>query len=89
MVRTRTDDPEDATAAQLDRMERLIMEMVETLRQQQQQQPSPLIHVPPPGIQDHQAEDRTITLTKEFEKMKSPSFKKGIEPMKAEAWVLG
>ncbi|XP_028093280.1 uncharacterized protein LOC114293412 [Camellia sinensis] len=70
-------------------MERLIMEMVETLRQQQQQQPSPPIPVPPPGIQDHQAEDRTITLTKEFKKMKPPSFKEGIEPMKAEAWVLG
>ncbi|XP_028067473.1 uncharacterized protein LOC114270223 [Camellia sinensis] len=36
MVRTRAEDPEDATSARLDRMERMIMEMVtefETLRQ--------------------------------------------------------
>ena len=71
----------------------MIMEMAETLRQQQQQPqqqpppPSPL--VPPPAVQDFHAEDRTITLTKEFKKMKPPSFKGGIEPMKAEAWVLG
>ncbi|XP_028107654.1 uncharacterized protein LOC114306582 [Camellia sinensis] len=91
MVRTRTEDVEDATSARLDRMERMIMEMAETLRQQQQlpqQQPPPL-PVPPPAAQDFHAEDRTITLTKEFKKMKPPSFKGGIEPMKAEAWVLG
>ncbi|XP_028085586.1 uncharacterized protein LOC114286610 [Camellia sinensis] len=40
-------------------------------------------------VQDFHAEDRTITLTKEFKKMKPPSFKGGIERMKAEAWVLG
>ncbi|XP_028100871.1 uncharacterized protein LOC114300186 [Camellia sinensis] len=40
-------------------------------------------------MQDYQAEDQTITLTKEFKKMKSSSFKGGIEPMRAEVWVLG
>ncbi|XP_028111377.1 uncharacterized protein LOC114309769 [Camellia sinensis] len=45
--------------------------------------------VPPPIVQDHQANDRTITLTKEFEKMKPPSFKGGIDPLKVKAWVLG
>ncbi|XP_028068632.1 uncharacterized protein LOC114271216 [Camellia sinensis] len=67
--------------------------MAETLRQQQLQQqsqpqpPPPL--VPPPVVQDYHAEDRTITLTKEFKKMKPPTFKGGIDPMKVEAWVLG
>ncbi|XP_028119276.1 uncharacterized protein LOC114316792 [Camellia sinensis] len=91
MVRTRTEDAEDPTLARLDRMERMIMEMAETLRQQQQQpqQQPPSLPVPPPTAQDFHAEDRTITLTKEFKKMKPPSFKGGIEPMKSEAWVLG
>ncbi|XP_028079844.1 uncharacterized protein LOC114281548 [Camellia sinensis] len=91
MVRTRTEDPEDATYAQLDRMERMIMEMAETLWQQHQQpQPQPPPPpVPPPVVQDFHAEDRTITLMKEFKKMKPPSFKGGIELMIAEAWVLG
>ncbi|XP_028112589.1 uncharacterized protein LOC114310698 [Camellia sinensis] len=91
MVRTRTEDVEDATSARLDRMERMLMEMAETLRQQQQQPPQqpPPPPVPPPVVQDFHAEDRTITLTKEFKKMKPPTFKGGIEPMKAEAWVLG
>ncbi|XP_028109744.1 uncharacterized protein LOC114308371 [Camellia sinensis] len=71
-------------------MERMIMEMAKTLRQQQQQQqPPPPVPVPPPEVQDYHVEDRTITLTKEFKKMKPPSFKGEIEPMKAEAWVLG
>lgn len=86
------DDPEDSTSAQLDKMERMIMEMAETLRQQQQQQQRqqpPPPPVPPPVVQDYQAEDRTITLTKEFKKMKPPLFKGGIDPMNAEAWVLG
>ncbi|XP_028099709.1 uncharacterized protein LOC114299217 [Camellia sinensis] len=87
MVRTRVEDSDEATSAQLDRMERMIMDMAETLRQQQQQPPPP--PVPPPVVQDVHVEDRTITLTKEFKKMKPPSFKGGIKPMKAEAWVLG
>ncbi|XP_028083648.1 uncharacterized protein LOC114284895 [Camellia sinensis] len=41
--------------------------------------------VPPPIVQDHQANDRTITLTNEFEKMKQPSFKGGIDPLKDKA----
>ncbi|XP_028109694.1 uncharacterized protein LOC114308326 [Camellia sinensis] len=90
MVRTRTEDPEDATSARLDRMERMIMEMADTLWQQQQQpQPQPPPPpVRPPVAQDFHVEDRTITLTREFKKMKPPSFKGGIEPMKTEAWVL-
>ncbi|XP_028067735.1 uncharacterized protein LOC114270437 [Camellia sinensis] len=63
--------------------------MAETLRQQQQQlPPSPPLPVLP-LIQAHQADDRTIALTKEFKKMKPPLFCGGVDPLKAEAWVLG
>ncbi|XP_028064290.1 uncharacterized protein LOC114267449 [Camellia sinensis] len=44
---------------------------------------------PPPVVQDQQADDRTIALTKEFKKLKPPLFKRGIDPLKAQAWVLG
>ncbi|XP_028056945.1 uncharacterized protein LOC114260944 [Camellia sinensis] len=45
--------------------------------------------MPPPIVQDHQVEDRTIALMKEFKKMKLPLFIGGIDPLKEEAWVLG
>ncbi|XP_028105360.1 uncharacterized protein LOC114304399 [Camellia sinensis] len=45
--------------------------------------------VPSPVVQDYQADDRTIALTKEFKKMKPPLFKEGIDPLKVETWVLG
>ncbi|XP_028089999.1 uncharacterized protein LOC114290320 [Camellia sinensis] len=45
--------------------------------------------VPPPIVQDHYANDRTIALTKEFKKMKPPLFRGGIDLLKVEAWVLG
>ncbi|XP_028115964.1 uncharacterized protein LOC114313742 [Camellia sinensis] len=91
MVRTRTEDSEDATSVRLDRMERMIMEMAETLRQQQQQQQPqpPPPPIPPPVVQDFHAEDRTTTLTREFKMMNPPSFKREIEPIKAKVWVLG
>ncbi|XP_028098905.1 uncharacterized protein LOC114298516 [Camellia sinensis] len=92
MVRTMMEDPEGSTSARLDRIERMIMEMAETLRQQQQEQPQPQPPPPPiplPVVQDYHIEDRTITLTKEFKKIKPSIFKRGIDPMKAETWVLG
>lgn len=92
MVQTRMDDSKDSTSTRLDRLEMMIMQMVETMRQQKQQQQQPLlppVPVPSPVVQDHQAEDRTITLTKDFKMMKLPLFKDGIDPMKAETWVLG
>ncbi|XP_028095885.1 uncharacterized protein LOC114295786 [Camellia sinensis] len=69
--------------------------MAEAIRQQQQWQqqqqqppPQPPMHVPPlaPGCQ---SETYTIALTGEFKKMKPPVFHGRIEPLKAEAWVLG
>ncbi|XP_028124927.1 DASH complex subunit DAM1-like [Camellia sinensis] len=55
MVRTRMEESDEATSARLDRMERMIMDMAETLRQQQQQPPPP--PVPPPAVQDVHVED--------------------------------
>ncbi|XP_028091967.1 uncharacterized protein LOC114292257 [Camellia sinensis] len=38
-------------------------------------------------IEDYQTGDR-IAFTEEFKKMKPPLFHEGVEPLKAEAWVL-
>ncbi|XP_028099393.1 uncharacterized protein LOC114298942 [Camellia sinensis] len=91
MVRTRADELEESSTARLDRMERMIQDMAETLRQQwqwqeqwQHLQPSP----PVQPIPDFHNDARKIVLTKEFKKMKSPSFCGGVDPLKAEAWVL-
>ncbi|XP_028054807.1 uncharacterized protein LOC114259013 [Camellia sinensis] len=43
----------------------------------------------PPLAPRCQPETCTIALTGEFKKMKPPEFHGGIEPLKAEAWVLG
>ena len=94
MVRTRGDELEESSTARLDRMERLIQEMAEALRQQQEwqqqwQQPHPPPSPPAPPMPDNQNDDRIIALTKEFKKMKPPQFHGGLDPLKAEAWVLG
>ena len=47
--------------------------------------PPPVPQVPPPPALYG---DGTIALIREFKKMKPPRFSGGIEPMKAEAWVL-
>ncbi|XP_028079095.1 uncharacterized protein LOC114280883 [Camellia sinensis] len=44
--------------------------------------------VPPPAP-GFQTGDYIVTLTREFKKMKPPLFHGKIEPLKAEAWVLG
>ena len=94
MVRTRSDEIEESSTTRMDRMERLIQEMAETLRQQQEwqqqwQQPHPLPPPPAPPVPDNQNDDRIIALTKEFKKMKPPQFHGGLDPLKAEACFLG
>ena len=94
MVRTRGDKIEESFTARMDRMERLIQEMAETLKQQQEwQQQWQLPHPPPPPpappVTDFQNDDRIIALIKEFKKMKPPQFHSGLDPLKAETWVLG
>ncbi|XP_028054434.1 uncharacterized protein LOC114258647 [Camellia sinensis] len=94
MVRIRGDELEEATSSRLDRMEQMMQDMAEAIRQQQQwqhqQQPPPpppmLVPPPSPGCQP---ESCNIALTREFKKMKPPLFHGRIEPLKAEAWVLG
>ena len=90
MVRTRGDEIEESSTARLDRMERLIQEMAETLRQQQEwQQQWQQPHPPPPPlappVPDNQNDDRIIALTKECKKMKPPQFHGGLDSLKAEA----
>jgi len=55
-----------------------MLELTESLRQQQQRQ----IHVPEPANYD------MITLTQKYNKMKPPEFLRGNETLKAKAWVL-
>ncbi|XP_028124956.1 uncharacterized protein LOC114321922 [Camellia sinensis] len=43
----------------------------------------------PPLAPGCQPKTYTVALTREFKKMKPPVFHGGIEPLKAEAWVLG
>ncbi|KAL7214997.1 hypothetical protein ACSBR1_027223 [Camellia fascicularis] len=97
MVRTRGDELDEETSSRLDRMERMMQDMAKAIRQQQQWQqqqqqppppPPPPMHVPSPAP-GCQAGDCTVALTREFKKMKPPVFYGGIEPLKAEAWVLG
>ena len=43
----------------------------------------------PPPVQEHQADECTIALTKEFQKLKPLLFWGVVDPLKAKAWVLG
>lgn len=68
------------------RMERM-MELITARLEQQQNQPPP----PPPVQPEPNAnvnDGDIIALTQKFSKMKPPSFQGGLEPLKAEAWVL-
>ncbi|XP_028086315.1 uncharacterized protein LOC114287238 [Camellia sinensis] len=56
----------------------MVKALTESLSQQQQTQ----IHVPELANYD------LITLAQKYNKMKPPEFEGGIEPLKAEAWVL-
>ncbi|CAL5409671.1 unnamed protein product [Camellia sinensis] len=83
-------EPESSsTEARMERMERMIELITARLEQQQNQQPPP---PPPPPVQPEpnaNADDGDIiALTHKFSKMKPPSFQGGLEPLKAEAWVL-
>ncbi|XP_028120019.1 uncharacterized protein LOC114317460 [Camellia sinensis] len=57
--------------------------------QNQQQQRQPFPPPPPPPVQIEPINnDDIITLTQKYKKLKPPEFAGGIEPLKAEAWVL-
>ncbi|CAL5335311.1 unnamed protein product [Camellia sinensis] len=78
MEMTRNIDEFESSDARISRLERMVGALTENLKQQQQGQ----IHVPEPANYD------MITLTQKYNKMKPPEFQGGIEPLKAEAWVL-
>ena len=77
-------EPESSsTEARMERMERMIELITARLEQQNQPPPPPLVQ-PEPNVNDGDI----IALTQKFSKMKPPSFQGGLEPLKAEAWVL-
>ena len=85
MEGTRSDDVTESSNAQIDRIERMIEALTESIRQQQRRQPLPhpfsLVQIEPMNSDN-------IYLTQKFNKMKPPTFLDGIEPLKAETWML-
>ncbi|XP_028106246.1 uncharacterized protein LOC114305360 [Camellia sinensis] len=66
-------------------MEQMLTVLTEVIMQQQRQQPLP--H-PSPPVQVEPNNNDIINLTQEFMKMKLLTFLGGIEPLKAETWLL-
>ena len=67
------------------RMEQMLAALTKTLTQQQRQQPLP---PSPPPAQAKVDNANIINLTQKFMKIKPPTFYGGIEPLKAETWLL-
>ena len=67
------------------RMERMMELITARLEQQNQQPPPPPVQ---PELNVNVNDGDIIALTQKFSKMKAPSFQGGLEPLKAEAWVL-
>ncbi|XP_028110095.1 uncharacterized protein LOC114308662 [Camellia sinensis] len=95
MVNTnaRNVDESESSNARIDRLERMVEALTRLVRQQQeqnqQQQRQPFPPPPPPPVQMEPINnDDVITLTQKYKKLKPPEFAGGIEPLKAEAWVL-
>ena len=84
MDNARNVDETESSDTRMARLERTVELLTEALRQQQQNQ-----QLPPPPVQPKKnVNDDIIALTQKFSKMKPPSFQGGLEPLKAEAWVL-
>ena len=73
----------ESSEARMARLERMVELLTARLAQKQNQQ-----HPPPPVHPEPPVNDDIIALTQKFSKMKPPSFQGGLEPLKAEAWVL-
>lgn len=69
----------------MNRMEQLLAALTEAIMQQQKQQPLP---PPPSSVQVEPDNNDIINLTQKFMKIKLPTFLGGIEPLKAETWLL-
>ncbi|XP_028073979.1 uncharacterized protein LOC114276377 [Camellia sinensis] len=66
-------------------MEQMLAALTNVITQQQRQQ---LLPPPPPLVQVKPDNNDIINLTQKFIKMKPPTFFGGIEPLKAETWLL-
>ncbi|XP_028109695.1 uncharacterized protein LOC114308327 [Camellia sinensis] len=78
-------DESESSEARMGRMEQMLAALTETLTQQQRQQPLP---PPPLPAQAETDNNDLINLTQKFMKIKPPTFYGGIEPLKAETWLL-
>ncbi|XP_028117247.1 uncharacterized protein LOC114314916 [Camellia sinensis] len=86
-------DESESSNARIDRLERMVEALTGLVRQQQQQsqqqQRQPFSPPPPPPVQmEPIINGDIITQTRKYKKLKPPEFVGGIEPLKAEAWVL-
>ena len=85
MENTRSDGIGESSEARINRMEQMLAALTEAITQQQRQQPLPPSSLP---VQVEPNNNDVINLTQKFMKMKLPTFLGGIEPLKAEIWLL-
>ncbi|XP_028051333.1 uncharacterized protein LOC114255979 [Camellia sinensis] len=88
MKNARNVDENESPEVRLARLERMVELLTEALRQQQNQHPPPPPSPPPPVQPELNANDDVISLIQKFNKIKPPTFQGGLEPLKAEAWIL-
>ncbi|XP_028086316.1 uncharacterized protein LOC114287239 [Camellia sinensis] len=87
MENTRNTDENESSETRIARLERIVELLTETLGQQQNHQPPPP-HPQLPVQLEPNANANVITLTQKFNKMKPQTFHGGLEPLKADAWIL-
>ncbi|XP_028053011.1 uncharacterized protein LOC114257449 [Camellia sinensis] len=85
MENARGNDISESSEARMSRTEQMLAAVTEAMTQQQRQQPLP---PSPPSVLAEQDNNDIINLTQKFMKMKLPTFLGGIEPLKAETWLL-
>lgn len=84
MENARGNGESESSEARIGRMEQMLAALTKTLTQQRQQPIPP----PPPPAQAEADNNDIINLTQKFLKIKPPMFYGGIEPLKAETWLL-
>ncbi|XP_028064705.1 uncharacterized protein LOC114267832 [Camellia sinensis] len=85
MENARGNDTSESFEARMNRMEQMLTALTEAMTQKLRQQPLP---PPPLPVQVEPDNNDIISLTKKFMKMKPSTFLGGIEPLKAETWLL-
>ncbi|XP_028105120.1 uncharacterized protein LOC114304166 [Camellia sinensis] len=81
MENTMENDASESFEARMSRIQQMLTALIESLRQQ----PLP---PPPPPVLVEPDNNNIINLTQKFMKMKPSTFSGGIEPLKAETWLL-